>query len=247
MMRSRLLVLLLALSAVAICSPAHAKKKKYYEEDTSTKYYDMQREARGDEIDPWEGFNRSIFGFNLWVDRNVFKPFISAYDLIPQAGRTRFGNFLTNLGEPLNAIHGVLQLDPKITFVSMWRFFLNTSFGFGGIHDFAHEYAGLDNMEQDLGLTLGVWGVPRGPYLVLPLIGPNTVRSAVGMAGNWALDPVVYAIKPWEAFGQRVAEGIDFRDRQATVVEHLYYESLDPYIAVRSSYLQHDAFTQQRR
>lgn len=229
-------------SLALLASPALAKSKKYYEQEES-KYYDLKESEKLSGQDPWEGFNRSIFDFNLWVDRNMFKPFLVAYDVIPKQGRNSIGNFLTNLGEPLNTIHGVLQLNPKVTFTSMFRFVLNTTFGMGGIHDFARDYASLPNMEQNLGKTFGAWGVPSGPYLVLPIIGPNNLRGAVGMAGNWALDPIVYTIKPWEAFGQRVAEGIDYRDSQATVIENLYYESIDPYVATRSAFLQNEAFT----
>lgn len=239
MKRSSHVLATLMLFSIAFSSAAHAKK--YYEEE-STKYYDIKQETRTENVDPWESFNRPMFDFNIWTDRNLLKPFLVAYDVIPLAGRTRIGNFLTNLGEPLNTIHGVLQLDPEVTFTSMWRFILNTTFGLGGIHDVAGQYANLPNNEQDLGLTLGSWGVGAGPYLVLPIMGPTNARGGVGMLGNWALDPIVYMIKPWEAFAQRVAEGVDFRDKNAAVIESLYYDSLDPYTAVRSSYLQNQAF-----
>lgn len=242
-MRKTGLMIALVLTAF-VAQPAHAKAKKYYEEDNS-KYYDLKK-TNVDSNDPWEGFNRSIFDFNLWVDRNMFKPFISAYDIIPQGGRTRIDNFLVNLGEPLNTIHGVLQLNPKVAFTSFFRFVMNTTFGLGGMNDFAGKYGNLPNMEQNLGKTMGVWGVPSGPYLVIPILGPSTVRGAVGLAGNWALDPIVYTIKPWEAFGQRVAEGISYRDSQQAIIENLYYESLDPYAATRSAYLQNEAFNQKK-
>lgn len=230
------------LSQAALAGPAAGKAESKKKFDSSA-YYDLKESetaAAGD--DPWERFNRPIFDFNLLFDRHVFKPIITAYDVIPQSGRSRIGNFLTNLGEPLNAIHGLLQLNPRVAFTSMWRFILNSTFGLAGFNDFARDNAGLRNMEQTLGGTFGTWGVPSGPYLVLPVIGPSSARGAVGMAANWALDPFTYALKPWEVFGERVAEGVDYRDSQAPVIEHLYYESLDPYVATRSAYLQNEAF-----
>lgn len=242
-MRSSSLLITLAASALLFSQPALAKARKSKDKFDSSKYYDLKEsEAVSASDDPWEGFNRPVFDFNLFFDRNVFKPVISAYDVIPQTGRTHIGNVLTNLGEPLNTIHGVLQGDPKIAFTSLWRFLLNTTFGLGGINDFARDNAGLKNMEQTLGGTFASWGIPSGPYLVVPILGPSSVRGAVGMAGNWALDPLSYALKPWEIFGERVAEGIDYRDSQAPIIEHLYYDSLDPYVATRSAFLQNQAF-----
>jgi len=244
-MRASSLFITLATTLVLISQPALAKTSKSASKFDESKYYDLKEsEAVANSNDPWEGFNRPIFDFNLFFDRNVFKPIVSGYGLIPQVGRSKIGNFLTNLGEPLNTIHGVLQLSPHIAFTSMWRFLLNTTFGLGGINDFARDSAGLKNTEQTLGGTFSAWGIPSGPYLVLPVIGPSSVRGGVGMLGNWALDPLNYAIKPWELAGERAAEAIDFRDSQAPIIEHLFYESLDPYVATRSAFLQHEAFAE---
>jgi phospholipid-binding lipoprotein MlaA len=246
-MRKSCLIVTVAASVLLCGQPALAKGKSKEKVDSS-KYYDLKESEKvSASNDPWEGFNRPIFDFNLFFDRNLFKPFIKGYDVIPQVGRNKIGNFLTNLGEPLNAIHGVLQLNPKIAFTSLWRFLLNTTFGIGGINDFARDSAGLRNMEQSLGSTLGSWGVPTGPYLVLPILGPSSARGAVGMAGNWALDPLTYALTSWEMVGERTAEGIDYRDSQQQVIEHLYYESLDPYVATRSAFQQHETFTDERK
>lgn len=223
-----------------LSQPALAKSKDKFD---SSKYYDLnESEQIADSNDPWEGFNRPIFNFNLFFDKNVFKPIISAYDVIPQEGRNHIGNILTNLGEPLNAIHGILQLNPKIAFTSTWRFLLNSTFGLGGFNDFARDSAGLRNMEQTLGGTFGAWGIPSGPYVVLPILGPSSVRGTVGIAGNWALDPMTYVTTNWFMLGERSAEALDYRDSQAPIIEHLYYDSLDPYVATRSAFLQNQAF-----
>ncbi len=244
-MRNLRLLVTLAATAMLLSQPALAKSSKSKDKFDSSKYYDLKEsENTAASNDPWEGFNRPVFSFNLFFDRNVFKPLIQGYDVIPQVGRTKIGNFLCNLGEPLNAIHGVLQGSPKIAFTSLWRFILNSTFGLGGINDFARDSAGLHNMEQTLGSTFGSWGIPSGPYLVLPIIGPSSARGAVGMAGNWALDPLNYLVTDWAMLGERAAEGVDYRDSQSGIIEHLYYDSLDPYVATRSAYLQHEAFAE---
>ena len=242
-MRKSALCVLLALTTAGLCQPAFAVESKKKASGDNSKYYDIkQTESAGNSDDPWEGFNRPIFTFNLFFDKNFAKPFISAYDIIPAPARHRFSDFLSNLGEPLNFIHGVLQLNPKAAFTSMWRFILNTTFGLGGMRDFAREDAGLHKYDENLGKTLGYWGVPTGPYLVLPIMGPSSVRDTTGKAGDWFADPIGWDMNIWWSASQAAADGIDTRDSEAGVVEHLYYQSLDPYVATRSAYRQHEAF-----
>jgi len=192
--------------------------------------------------DPWQAVNHPLFDFNLAFDRNLAKPVQSAYHVLPTVVRHSVTNVLTNLSEPLNAVHGLLQLNPKIAFTSTWRFILNTTFGLAGLRDFAGEQAGLHNMDQNLGKTLGRWGVAAGPYVVLPVLGPSSVRDTVGKAGDFFIDPVGWNFTYTDDVIQSVAEGIDERDRQDAVINQLYYQSLDPYIATRSAYRQHEAF-----
>ena len=244
-MRTSSLYVMTALSALVLCQPAMAASKHSKSDADEAKYYDM-KEAPLANDDPWEDFNRPIFSFNLGFDQYVAKPFISAYDVIPAPGRHRVSDFLSNLGEPLNFIHGVLQLNPKVAFTSLWRFILNTTFGLGGLRDFAGEDAGLHKMNENLGRTLGYWGAPTGPYVVLPILGPSSVRDTSGKVGDWFLDPIGWAEDTWTAVGQAAADGIDSRDRNAGVVEHLYYESLDPYVATRSAYRQHEIFKEKQ-
>jgi phospholipid-binding lipoprotein MlaA len=242
-MRVSVLFASVVLSAALASQPALAKDTKRKAKVDSSKYYDMdQSDVMADNNDPWEGFNRPIFEFNVGLDRHVFKPFISLYSEIPAPARRSFGNFLTNLSEPLNVVHGILQLDPKVAFTSFWRFLLNTTFGLLGLNDFARESASLRNMDQDLGKTLGIYGVPTGPYMVLPVVGPSTVRDTAGMVGDWFLDPVRWYETTPTTVGHTVAVGINTRDTQSKVIEHLYYDSLDPYVATRSAYQQNKSF-----
>jgi phospholipid-binding lipoprotein MlaA len=191
--------------------------------------------------DPWDSVNHPLFDFNLAFDRYLAKPVQSAYHVLPFSVRHSVSNVLTNLSEPLNTVHGVIQLNPKITFTSFWRFILNTTFGFGGLRDFAGEQ-GLHNMDQNLGKTMGRWGVGAGPYVVLPVLGPSSARDTVGKVGDFFIDPVGWKFTLTEDLAQGVADGIDTRDRQDGIIDQLYYQSLDPYVATRSAFRQHEAF-----
>lgn len=238
-MRRSLLLAVTALSLVITCEPALAKGTKKHAK--SADYYDMKDTVNSAAVqDPWEGFNHSIFSFNVAFDRYLFKPFISAYDVIPKDVRGGIGNFLSNLTEPLNVIHGLLQFKPNVAFTSFWRFMLNSTFGLGGWRDFARDNAHLNYMDQNLGKTLGYWGLPAGPYVVLPILGPSSVRDTTGRIGDWFADPIGWPEDTWVSVSQAVATGIDTRDSKASVIEQLYYESLDPYAATRSAYRQHE-------
>lgn len=237
---SKVLGCIAALSFGMSSSMAFAAGKDTLVDSEDPAFKDDQESLES--YDPWEDVNRPVFQFNLGFDRYVAKPFISAYDVIPADGRRAVSNVLGNLGEPLNAIHGVLQLNPKVAFTSIWRFILNTTFGFVGIRDFAREDAKLYHTDENLGRTLGHWGVPAGPYVVLPILGPSSVRDTTGKVGDWFADPVGWEETTWASAGQAIADGIDTRDSNAGLIEHLYYESLDPYVATRSSFRQHEAF-----
>jgi phospholipid-binding lipoprotein MlaA len=171
----------------------------------------------------------------------VIKPLATAYHYIPGWGRSGISNFLTNLSEPSNVINGVLQLDPNITFTSFWRFALNSTFGLGGLRDFAGEN-GLKYQYQDFGKTLGRYGIVDGAYVVLPLAGPSTVRDTSGKAVDWFIDPVGWFLNTPETIAQICADGITTRDEQSAIIEQLYYQSLEPYSATRAAYLQRQAF-----
>lgn len=191
--------------------------------------------------DPLESFNRPVFHFNVALDKYAMRPVANTYHELPQIVRLSVSNELTNISEPLNMVHGVLRLNPRVFFTSFWRFVLNTTVGLGGLRDFAGEN-GLHNMDQSLDNTLGRWGISTGPYLVLPLLGPSSIRGAVGTGGDFFLDPVSYFLTWPEVFGIGAVRGISERDSKRKIIDQLYYESLDPYVALRSVYLQHEQF-----
>ena len=130
--------------------------------------------------DPLEPFNRTIFSFNDKVDEAVVKPVASAYrEVTPRLVRTGVTNFFGNIRDVWSAVNNALQAKPKEAMESLFRFTTNTVFGVAGIFDVASEL-NIPKHTEDFGQTLGHWGVPAGPYLVLPVLGPSTFRDTAG-------------------------------------------------------------------
>ena len=130
--------------------------------------------------DPLEPFNRGVSEFNEAVDGAVLKPVATAYrDVTPDLVRTGVSNFFGNLRDVWSALNATLQLKPRAAAENALRVGVNTAFGFGGLLDIASEM-GIERTTLDFGQTLGRWGVPSGPYLVLPIFGPSTFRDAAG-------------------------------------------------------------------
>ena len=131
-------------------------------------------------VDPLEPFNRGVTRFNDTVDRAVLKPVATVYrDVTPDLVRTGVNNFFENLRDVWSGVNATLQLKPRAAVENFLRVGFNTTFGFGGLLDIASEM-GIDKTRLDLGQTLGRWGVPPGPYLVLPIFGPSSIRDAAG-------------------------------------------------------------------
>ncbi len=140
--------------------------------------------------DPLEPYNRTMSSFNDGIDRAVLKPVATAYVAVtPSLVREGVTNFFGNLQDGWTFVNSVLQLRPQKAVDSIARFSINTFFGLGGLLDIAGE-AGITKHNEDLGKTLGRWGVPSGPYLVLPIFGPSTVRDALTITAETAYDPV---------------------------------------------------------
>jgi len=132
--------------------------------------------------DPLEPFNRNVTGFNDTVDSMVLKPVATVYrDATPDLVRTGVNNFFENLRDAWSAVNATLQLKPQAAAENFLRVGVNTAFGLGGLLDIASEM-GIDKTRLDFGQTLGRWGVPPGPYLVLPIFGPSSIRDAAGFS-----------------------------------------------------------------
>jgi len=188
--------------------------------------------------DPLEGLNRTIFTVNDKLDQYALKPVAKGYVFItPQPVRDSVTNFFSNIGDVYIAANNLLQLKITDGVEDIMRIVINTVFGVGGLFDVA-TLAKLPKHDNDLGLTLGHYGVPAGPYLVLPLFGPSTVRDAVGSIGNYYVNPLSY-IHPdglsWALYGLNI---VNTRANLLNAGDVLEGAALDKYSFVRSAYLQ---------
>ena len=188
--------------------------------------------------DPLEPFNRAMYTFNDVFDRALVKPLATGYQyVIPGPVRRGVGNFFNNLREPTTFINDLLQGKPARARQTLDRFLLNSSIGLFGLIDIATPL-GKPSHKEDYGQTLAVWGVPSGPYLVLPFLGPSTVRDSI------AKIPEFYIADPlWDPdnltvtvtrFGLRL---IDLRSKLLGV-DRILQMQVDPYLFLRETYLQ---------
>ena len=195
--------------------------------------------------DPLEGMNRGIYKFNDVADKALIKPVATVYKTItPSPVRTGFNNFFSNLGSITTVLNDLFQFKFTNAFTDAGRFVINSTFGIAGFID----VAGMDNIEkhkEDFGQTLGYWGVGSGPYLVLPILGPSSVRDTTGLLFDTATsDPITYTHNIGEVrlHNQlRLAQLIDKRTELLTATDLIDEASLDPYAYMRDAYLQRRA------
>jgi len=195
--------------------------------------------------DPLEGMNRGIYKFNDVADKALIKPVATVYKTItPSPIRTGFNNFFSNLGSITTVLNDLFQFKFANAFTDAGRFVINSTFGIAGFID----VAGMDNIErhkEDFGQTLGYWGVGSGPYLVLPIFGPSSVRDTTGMLFDTVTtDPITYTHNIGEVrlHNQlRLAQLIDKRTELLTATDLIDEASLDPYAFMRDAYLQRRA------
>ncbi len=191
------------------------------------------------EPDPWEPFNRSMYGFNEKLDEYLAKPLAKGYRAItPEPVDRGITRFFANLDDVQVALNNLLQGKPVLAISDAGRVVINSTIGLLGFLDPASDL-GLEKHDEDFGQTLGKWGFSTGPYLVLPVIGPSNVRDAVGFAGDWVVNPIYRRIDSatisWSLYGIR------YIDRRADLLgtsEVLESAAMDPYSFVRESYLQ---------
>jgi phospholipid-binding lipoprotein MlaA len=187
--------------------------------------------------DPFEHFNRAVFGFNDAVDQAALKPAAQAYSHLPSFVQTGVGNFFGNLGDVWTAVNNLLQGKVAEGMSDVMRVAVNTTFGLGGLLDIGTE-AGLHKHKEDFGQTLGHWGVKSGPYVVLPILGPSTLRDTIATPLDLGADP--WAFKDPVRW-RNVGYVIRIIDQRAVVLDasNLIEEAaLDRYEFVRDAYLQ---------
>lgn len=196
------------------------------------------------ERDPFEKTNRGIYSFNRGLDKAVVTPATKVYRAVtPKAAQRGIGNAFNNVDEPFSFINAVLQGKVKQAFRTAARFLINTTLGVGGLADHATDM-GLPEEPEDLGQTLAVWGMKSGPYIMLPLFGPSTLRDAIGFGVERVGDPYRIAVNDLnldtlETIGLTGLELADTRSYVMDTADSLLEGSADEYATVKSAYLQY--------
>jgi phospholipid-binding lipoprotein MlaA len=187
--------------------------------------------------DPIEGFNRGVFTVNDKLDRALFKPLAQGYvNIFPVQVRSCVSNIFGNMADVPAAINNLLQGKIRDSASDICRIGVNTTIGVGGCFDIATKW-GFEKHNEDFGQTLGVWGVPSGPYLVLPLFGPSTFRDAPALIVDAYTDPAHYIsyVAP-----RNILIGVRLVDKRANALDTTNFidnAALDPYVFVRDAYL----------
>lgn len=204
-----------------------------FEDDSSTAA--NNKPVKSDK-DRFEGFNRAVFNFNLTADRWLIKPIAKGYDaVLPDPVQSGVGNFFDNLREISNVVNDGLQWKWGQAAKDSGRFLINSTVGLLGFLDVAQKM-GLEKSDgESFTQTLAVWGVPRGPYIVLPFLGSNTVRGTVSMPVDWQLSPTSYIDHFETEMSVKLVELLHFR-AELLATEEL--ASGDLYVFVREAYLQ---------
>lgn len=196
--------------------------------------------AQENEADPWEGYNRAMFTFNDTVDRYTLKPLAKGYRFItPKFVRKGVSNIFSNIREVPTILNGILQGKPGQATRDTGRLLINSTIGLAGIFDVAQHMGLKPGDGEDFGQTLAVWGIKQGPYVVLPFLGPSTLRDSVSLPADWYSDPRAY-IDHVRTKNATVAVGLlDTRTNLLDIEKHI---TGDAYTFVRDAYLQRRNF-----
>ena len=200
-------------------------------------------DAAIEEYDPWESFNESMFTFNRNLDRYVLKPAAQAYNfVVPDELQQMIDRGFDNIRVVPRVVNNLLQAKWAGAGREIARFLINSVVGIGGLWDMAKQEWGIEKSKEDFGQTLGVWGAGPGPYLVLPLLPPMTIRDGIGTAVDGALDPLSYFLPfIWERFAMKAGDIVNDRSLNLELFEGVEETTVDLYTAVRNAYLQRRA------
>lgn len=194
--------------------------------------------STGNPVDPMEGFNRGVYKFNDGVDTMFLKPVAEIYQgVVPPLVRTGVSNVFSNLNDIIVALNNLLQGKISEAFSDIGRVLINTTAGLLGIFDVATP-AGLEKHDEDFGQTLGYWGIGNGPYIVLPILGPSTLRDTVGRVGDYKTDPVTYIDPTRDRNAVQGARIVSRRTELLGASKILQVAAIDEYAFVRDAYLQ---------
>jgi phospholipid-binding lipoprotein MlaA len=191
--------------------------------------------------DPIEPLNRKFYAINSVLDQNLLRPVAVGYhEAFPDKVRDHVHDVLSNLGNPAQLANDILEGNSRKAGNTLMRLLINSTIGVGGIFDLATKWGWPDH-DNDFGLTLAVWGVPDGPCLYLPVLGPNNIRDAIGYGVNTAFDPLTWVsfagstIFGWTRFG---VGAVVSRERVLNETDAIQQTALDPYATYRSLYQQ---------
>ena len=212
-------------------------------------FLNLSAKSNAEEVkDCFEGLNRATFAFNQGLDKTIFKPIAKGYRKLPMPIRTGTSNVLSNLSNLVTIPNNILQGDLRTAGLNTARLTVNTTIGIFGIFDVAQQMGFVkDYKKEDYGQTLGKWGVGEGCYLVLPILGPTTIRDSIGAVAsilggdpwyNVTVKNDTHYFKDSDYFVSRGSDGINFRSKNLEAFENLEQNSMDFYASVRSLYLQ---------
>ncbi len=188
--------------------------------------------------DPYEQYNRNVFEFNDAIDRNALKPAATAYkQALPSFVQTGVNNFFGNLADIWSSANNLMQGKGEAGMSDFTRVMLNSTLGFGGVLDIASE-AGLKKHNEDFGQTLGYWGMPSGPYLMLPLLGPSTLRDTAALPLDIAADPWGTGVSNGVQAAGTVLRVVDQRAVLLDATNIMEGAALDRYEFIRDGFLQ---------
>ncbi len=193
--------------------------------------------------DPLAPLNEKIFWFNLKLDKYIMRPVATGYaDVLPEDVRVHIGKFWDNVGVIPRFANNLFQLKVAHAGSEAGRFLINSTLGGVGFFDVADPWFGLKEHDEDFGLTLGHYGVPMGPYLMLPFFGPSSIRDAIGRAADGAMNPMSYTLPWYVSFpaqaGASVASAVNYRSLNLQLFEDVDRYAVDLYGAVQDGYIQ---------
>jgi len=190
-----------------------------------------------DPRDPFERYNRAAFSFNDAIDRAVLKPVSRAYKAVmPSLAQRGVTNFFDNLSDVPTVVNDLLQGKGTMAATHLGRLAINTTVGLLGVVDVAAPM-GLERQREDFGLTLGTWGLASGPYLVLPILGPSSVRDAFALPADFGLDPVFHVSDTTWRYSLVATRMVQRRASFLGAERTLASIELDPYLFMRNAYL----------
>ena len=233
-----LLIWSILLGSIVVSAPIFA-------DETQSTAIAAQSTSTNPSEDPFQGFNRAMFSVHNVIDGVLLEPMANIYqDGVPAVVQNRIGCFLNNVTEPWTLINDGLQGEGEKGIVTVCRFMINTVFGLLGTFDVASKL-GLDGHRSNFGQTLGTWGVPQGPYIFVPILGPTTLRSLTGFGVGFFANPYSLALRKarrddmlWATI---IVDGLVKRADNILIINDLRENSFDYYVAMRSSFLQYEA------